>query len=214
MQTAPNPDGRTARRNANREKIVSSFLEMVREGTYQPSAHQVAHQAGVSPRTVFRCFQDMESLYRELAMALQKEFLPRVLTRFDTTDRSRRLGLLIENRASVFGDMEPFRFAAETHRAAHPSLADEHRLLIQVERQRLTHAINPDGVLDADTFEALNAVTSFDFWRRLRVDQALTRAVAARTMALAATGIYTARPDPGPVTEPKTGERPNDPAAT
>ena len=59
-------DGRRRRGQDNKARIVAAMLEMVREGELAPSAEQVAARADVGLRTVFRHFQDMDSLYREI----------------------------------------------------------------------------------------------------------------------------------------------------
>jgi AcrR family transcriptional regulator len=192
-------DGRRARRSASREKIITAFLALVRDGVAEPGAHSVAAKAGVSPRTVFRCFEDIETLYRELTTAVREEFLPRATLDLNTTDRAERLERLLKNRAAMFTDMEPFRFAAERYRHRYSSLADDNTFLVTMERERLRIVLSPDDAIPGDIFEALNAATSFDFWRRLRVEQGLDKTRSAQVMAQAARAIYAAAPEPGPV---------------
>lgn len=194
-------DGRHARRDANRDRIVEAFLDLVRAGVSEPGAHTIAHKAGVSPRTVFRCFEDMEALYCELTARVRDEFLPRATLDLNTSDRAERLERLLKNRTAIFADLEPFRFASERYRHRYAAVAEETALLVKTERDRLTLVVNPDGALDPDLFEALNAVTSFDFWRRLRIEQGLSEARAGRAMTAAARAVYAAAPDPGPVTD-------------
>jgi AcrR family transcriptional regulator len=199
MSEAEITDGRRARRSASQDKIVAAFLALVREGALEPGAHAVAGKAGVSPRTVFRCFEDLESLYRELTAAVHAEFLPRARLDLNTSDRAERLERLLKNRAAMFCDMEPFRLATERHRHRFASLAEDSAFLVAMERERLSIVLNPDDAMDTDYFEALNAATSFDFWRRLRIEQGLSKPQAARVMAAAARAIYAGAPDPGPV---------------
>lgn len=194
-------DGRHARRNANRDRIVRAFLDLVREGVVEPGAHAVAERAGVSPRTVFRCFQDMEALYRELTAALRAEFLPRAVLDLNTPDRRERLDRLLANRVAMFTDMEPFRFASRGYRHRYASLQDDDDFLIRMERERLQIVLNPDRRIDPDLFEALDATTSFDFWCRLRIGQRLDRDAAARAFIAAARGVYASAPDPGPLSD-------------
>jgi AcrR family transcriptional regulator len=196
---APAGDGRTRRRSDNRARIVTAFLELIRSGVVSPSAQAVAERAKVSPRTVFRCFQDMESLNREVVIALRDEFLPRATLDLSTTDRRERLVRLVKNRASMFEDMTPFRLAAEAYRHRSGVLAGDHAFLVAMERERLESAVNPDRALDTVTAEALSAVTCFDFWRRLRSDQDLPPDTAARVMLAAALAVLDAGPDAGPV---------------
>jgi AcrR family transcriptional regulator len=188
--TRPAPtDGRHARRNASREKITRAFLEFVREGVNEPGAQSVAERAGVSVRTVFRCFEDMEALYQELSAAVRAEFLPRAVLDLNTADRMERLKRLVANRVAMFGEMEPYRLAAEDYRGRYETFEDDYHFLLAKERERLEIAINPDGALSTELFDALTAVTGFGYWRRLRFDLDLSRAGAARVMEMSACAI-------------------------
>ena len=76
-------DGRKVRRRNNRRRIVAAMLELVRDGAISPGAEEVAERAGVGLRTVFRHFDDMESLYREMAEAMRHELQPLVAAPLD-----------------------------------------------------------------------------------------------------------------------------------
>ena len=62
----PHPDGRRQRSQASRAKIVTAFMELIESGDPSPSAARVAKRAGVGLRSVFRHFDDMDSLYAEI----------------------------------------------------------------------------------------------------------------------------------------------------
>jgi len=192
-------DGRNRRRTANRERIVEALLQLIRAGSLSPSSQEVAEKAKVSPRTVFRCFQDMETLYREISSALHKEFLPRASLDLDTPDRRLRLHRLLINRASMFEDMRPFRLAAEAHRHLSPALAQDHAFLAMMEKSRLVTVINPDSAMDETVFQGICAVTGFDFWRRLRIDQELDCAMATEVMTNSAFAIFDTDETAGPI---------------
>ena len=57
-------DGRRARRDRNRETVVDAILSLYQEGNVSPSLDEIADRSGVSHRSVFRYFQDLEELYR------------------------------------------------------------------------------------------------------------------------------------------------------
>ena len=57
-------DGRTRRRTRNRTAVISALLEMIREGDLHPVAAEIAERAGVSHRSVFRYFDDLDDLVR------------------------------------------------------------------------------------------------------------------------------------------------------
>jgi AcrR family transcriptional regulator len=69
-------DGRTARRDRNRELVLDAALELFRQGYLEPSALQVAERSGVSPRSVFRYFEDTDELLRAAIARHHELILP------------------------------------------------------------------------------------------------------------------------------------------
>jgi len=57
-------DGRTARRERNRRAAVAALLEYYDEGRHEVSTEEVARRAGLSARSLFRYFDDVEDLQR------------------------------------------------------------------------------------------------------------------------------------------------------
>lgn len=62
---APSTDGRLARRDRNRTAVLDAIIDLFTEGDLDPSPEQVARRAGISPRSVYRYFDDREALQRE-----------------------------------------------------------------------------------------------------------------------------------------------------
>ena len=60
--TEPQVDGRRARRHRSRDLAVDALLDLLDEGVVRPTAQQVAERSGVSLRSIFRIFDDVESL--------------------------------------------------------------------------------------------------------------------------------------------------------
>ena len=88
----PKSDGRVHRSVVTREKIVSALTALIYEGHLSPTAEQVAQRADIGLRTVFRHFDDMDSLYREINTELENQFLPMQSVRL--TGYSNSFGLL------------------------------------------------------------------------------------------------------------------------
>src|SRR3954467_8242625 len=57
-------DGRRLRREQNRESVVDALVELFEEGDYTPSSATIAARAGISPRSLFRYFDDVDDLNR------------------------------------------------------------------------------------------------------------------------------------------------------
>src|ERR1700733_2213878 len=60
-------DGRLARGARTRHAVVDALLDLLNEGDLRPTAARIAERAGVSLRIVFHHFDDLESIYSELA---------------------------------------------------------------------------------------------------------------------------------------------------
>jgi AcrR family transcriptional regulator len=52
------------RREANRESVIDALIELFEEGSYTPSSGEIAERAGISPRSLFRYFDDVDDLNR------------------------------------------------------------------------------------------------------------------------------------------------------
>lgn len=59
-----NADGRTARRDRNREAVLDAVLDLFADGAIAPVPAEVAERSGVSLRSVYRYFDDMDALVR------------------------------------------------------------------------------------------------------------------------------------------------------
>lgn len=55
-------DGRTARRHRNRAAVLDAVIELFEEGDLTPGVHEVADRSGVSLRSVYRYFADVDDL--------------------------------------------------------------------------------------------------------------------------------------------------------
>lgn len=187
------PDGRRVRGEDNRRRIVDALLKLVAAGKVSPSAEQVANEAGVGLRTVFRHFDDMDSLYREISERMTAEIQPIVQQPFKSADWRDRLAELVDRRAQVFERLLPFKVAGDAHRYGSPFLTSEQGAIVRTLRQALRKALDPKLTEDKLRFEALDLALSFEAWRRLRVDQGLSARDARAVMLLSSEALSAAR---------------------
>jgi AcrR family transcriptional regulator len=176
-------DGRRERSKSSRAKIIAAMLELVERGDVQPSAARVADHAGVGLRTVFRHFDDMDSLYREMAEAIEQRVLPIISRPFASQNWQDRIRELAVRRPEVFEAILPFRISANLKRYQSAFLMADYIRLHKMERALVDVHLSDAAKADAAGVEALHVALSFQCWRLLRHDQQLTPEAAQRVVS-------------------------------
>jgi AcrR family transcriptional regulator len=165
-------DGRRRRGQDNRARIVAAMMEIVHGGDIAPSAEQVAARADVGLRTVFRHFQDMDSLYREIAAVVGAE----VRTVFERPLQGATWQDRLFERAGRFAvayeKMSPFKRAADAFKHRSKFLGSDYAKLVADQRRVLEHELPQD--FGGDRLETIDLLLSFEAWARLRNEQGLT----------------------------------------
>ena len=178
----PPLDGRRLRSHSSRAKIVNALLDLVEGGNISPSATEVADAAGVGLRSVFRHFDDMDSLYREMSDGIEAKVLPMMLKPLEASEWKGRIRELAERRVSVFEAILPFRISASIKRHQSPFLMESYKRMLRMERQGV-EALLPEPVLaEPSLANAVLAPLSFQTWRLLRHDQELPVAMARQVV--------------------------------
>lgn len=176
------PDGRRLRSERSRKCIVDALINLIRKSEILPSAERVSEEANVGLRTVFRHFDDMDSLYQEVAEKIDAEIQPLILAPFTSSDWREQILEMIERRAKAFEFIMPFKVQANARLLQSDFLQEKHRCAVESDIARLQTVV-PETVRGDDTlFQALAAAISFDVWRRLRVDQHRTPEQAKQAM--------------------------------
>ncbi len=108
----PVSDGRTARSERTRTAIADAMLSLFEDGNLRPTGPLVAERAGVSLRTVFQHFADIEAIHATVADRQIERLLASV--RFIPRDRplGERIRLLTAERARMHEAITPVRRAA------------------------------------------------------------------------------------------------------
>ncbi len=170
----PQLDGRRLRSQRNRERIISAMMDLVRTGDLTPSAEAVAEKAGVGLRSVFRHFEDMESLYREMGVAIRAEVQLLTAKPSDTADWRQGLVQWVEQKTRAFEQVTMFFLAGRVLLHKSPTVRADHDKGVEMERKALRKLLPAEISRDRELFDALELVTSFDTWVRLRQDQNLS----------------------------------------
>ena len=177
-------DGRRQRSERSRTQIIDAMFSLIREGDMSPSAARVAERAEVGLRTVFRHFEDMDSLFVEMAERISSEIMPKVLAPFEAQDWRGRFMEHVERRIEIYEYVMPVRVSANVRRFQSRFLMEEYRRNLLIERASLS-ALLPDEISsDPILFAAIDTTVSFQTWRRLRQDSGLSPEEAAAVFRL------------------------------
>jgi AcrR family transcriptional regulator len=139
-----------------------------------PAAARVAEVAGVSLRTVFRHFEEMDGLYREMTEAVEAEIAPLLREPFQARSWKGQLSELVTRRVRIYERVMPLKLAGTLRRFQSDFLMEDHQRFLKEERAGLRAVLPPAIVSDPALYPALEMVTSFSAWSRLRQDQRLS----------------------------------------
>ncbi|MDB5463935.1 MAG: hypothetical protein JWP23_2324 [Phenylobacterium sp.] len=184
-RTPPLADGRRQRGQDNRARIIAAMLEIIHSGEVTPGAEQVAQRADVGLRTVFRHFQDMESLYREMSAVIEGELRAVVAQPFRSEDWRERVIELIERRSGAFEKVGPFLRASAVFRYRSKVLGIDYARLNATMREILKYQLPPAVARDQLKVEILDLLLGFESWSRLRREQGLSPKRARETLETA-----------------------------
>ena len=163
-------DGRTLRGERTRTSIVEALIGLLHDGEERPTAKQIAQRAGVSVRSIFQHFDDLEGLYADLVKVQAARVEPLVEAMEPGGDLATRCAALAAPRARLFEAIRPIRHAVGTRARTSPVIAQRireraARLESQVREQFAEELAGPDGELVA---VAVDVMASFDSWYHLR----------------------------------------------
>jgi AcrR family transcriptional regulator len=158
------------------------------EGDPDPTAKAVAARAGVSLRLVFHHFADIDDLYHYVAVLQLRQHraeLPRPSARLP---RERRVERVVAHRVALYEQIAPARRAlarrATTSAGVARALVASDRLLLENLEESFAPelATLPPGARD-EGLAAMDTVTSWEAWERLRTASGFGVRAARRVMA-------------------------------
>ena len=184
-------DGRKNRTARSRRLICEACLDLVQEGSLQPSADQVAERAGVSRRSIFNHFADLGELYDAVVeVGMQRYFSLQEEISGDEPI-ARRVEQITEVRGRFLEATSAFTRALTAQSLVGP--ASDHGMRVSKKAVRVQHR-EVERLFQADladlfpaeqseVLEAMSAAMSPLLWEYLRRTRGYS---AARARALVA----------------------------
>ena len=191
-------DGRTERSRRTREAVVDAMLALQEEGDLAPSGRRVAERAGVSARTVYLHFADMEELFVEAG--------DRFLTRLAGIDEpvpvsasfTERVGLFCARRARVLETLLPVYRASRLRQPYSAARRPNRDRYVRASDREVDAAFAPELAARAPEERArlraaLHVATCAAAWDVLRDDRGLSANAAAAVLHDAVAGLLNAQ---------------------
>ena len=200
MQETTDPtaviDGRTLRSLRTREAIVDATIGLLEEGDLRPTAPRVAARAGVSVRSVFQHFDDLETLHASVAERLVERVAVLVVPVPPDLPRADRLDRFVHQRALLLEAVTPIRRAADVHGPFSTEITARLRDGQAFLRDEVVRTFAPE--LDAagddrlDLLDSLDVALSWSTWEGIRAGIGRDQPTAERVMRRLAAAVLDA----------------------
>ncbi len=185
-------DGRTARRDRNRDAVLDAVLDLFAEDALAPSAAQVAERSGVSLRSVYRYFEDTDELVRAaIERNLERVrplFLLEGLGEGPVAERAARL---VGSRLRLYDQVGPLMRATLLHSGQNAVLAERLATVRRLLGEQVEQMFEPELARRApaerrSAVAVLDQLLTFESIDHLRKVSGLSRPAAATALAAAA----------------------------
>jgi TetR/AcrR family transcriptional regulator of autoinduction and epiphytic fitness len=166
-------DGRRARGLRTREAIVTALMDLIATGDVAPTAQRIADRAGVSVRSVYQHFTDVEGLYADASARTYDRALSMSRDVDPQWDRERRIEEFVASRSAVLEALTPFNRASRLIEPQSDAVRRNRQLLQRQSRDRIALAFAPelsklDGSARANLLNILDVLASWAAWDHLR----------------------------------------------
>lgn len=193
---ADSEDGRRARRQRNRQAVVDAILALYAEGNLDPNSDEISARAGLSPRSLFRYFDDVDDLCRSAIATRERELRPLAELAIDpSAPFATRIDALVTQRVALFEAMGSAGQVARLRAPFQPLIAEQLAQVRAFLRGQLARIMAPELARlgpepAARLVAAADVLASFEGYRLLRDDQSLARADAHSVLADALTRLF------------------------
>jgi AcrR family transcriptional regulator len=196
------PDGRRRRRAQNRLAVVDALLDLYEDGNLRPGTDEIAERAGLSPRSLFRYFDDVDDLARAAVARQQERALPLFPIGVNASAplREKATGL-VEQRFRLFEAVGQSAKVWRIRSPFQPVLAEELAQTRAFLRSQLLDLFGPElermsGRKAASVVAAADVLTSFESYQLLLDDQGFASEEAKGVMVESLVAVFGSGPRP------------------
>jgi AcrR family transcriptional regulator len=179
MEGAEESDGRVLRGQRTKQAVVEAFLSLIEDGDPQPKARAIAARAGVSLRSVWQHFDDLETLYLAAGRRETEKVGPVMATVDLSLPTAERVAVFVSRRVEALETMAPVARAARLREPFSRQLQANRDQLKKRYRDWIEESFAPELTElspehHVDVVEAVLFTGSFSAWFALRDEQDLT----------------------------------------
>lgn len=187
-------DGRNLRAEHTRRKIVVATRALLEETSMLPKVAEIALRAGVSVRSVFQHFQEVETLFLAVFDEILAEAQDAWVPVEPVGPLAARVEALVSRRAAACERVLPVRVAAVPFEGSSPAMAERTKIARAAARQQIEWALRPelDRLAPTDrrqVVDALRASLDWDMWMNMRRYHALSLEEAEAVWHKIVTGL-------------------------
>ena len=173
-------DGRSLRRERNRQDIVDALLGLIENGETEISAALIASKAGLSERSIFRYFDDVNDLYRSVCdLAFSKEIEYALIDDAGVGSLDTKIENFVNQRVRIYTMNEKIAPAARSFAFKNPIIKNQlvvGRKLLRT--QIMKHFAEELSVFDKQQQQAavaiIDSLTTFEYYDMMRSDQKMS----------------------------------------
>lgn len=177
---APAVDGRSLRRERNRQDIVDALLGLIENGETEISAALIASKAGLSERSIFRYFDDVNDLYRSVCdLAFSKEIEYALIDDAGVGSLDTKIENFVNQRVRIYTMNEKIAPAARSFAFKNPVIKNQ----LVVGRKLLRNQIIKHFAEELSVFDKvqqqvavaiIDSLTTFEYYDMMRSDQKMS----------------------------------------
>jgi len=202
VETRTVVDGRRLRSERTRQHILEAYIALLRDNPRPPTASQIADRAGYSVRSLFERFPDLLALSLAAADSAFAQANAQATIRNLHADRATRIRTQVETRAQTCEDWLPLWRALILNQNVSSELQQRIRkvreaVLARIEMMYVPELDTLEATVRRRTLIALEAITDFESWSRMREAAGLSVSEACRVWIRAIDSLLPATPVPG-----------------
>ncbi len=177
-------DGRTARAERTREKVVDAVLALLDAGDVRPTAERIADRAGVSERTVFQHYADREHLFQAVGERQTERVLPTLEVIPADLPLAERIERFTGQRARLLERLSGVRRGALLMEPESAAVADGLAMARRLKAAEVARVFAPEIAARPELRAPLVSAAAWTAWEGLRSHQGLGEREAREAMRL------------------------------